>query len=69
MLKKILLGVLIFVLIIVGLGGWMAADFMRNDKIDHLPARPSEDINKNIDQVLYDLEEGNEPNWDIINLR
>ena len=66
MIKKVLLGLLGFILVIGALGGWMAADFLKNDKIGKEPSRPEESINVSIDQVLYDLEEGNTPDFEVI---
>jgi hypothetical protein len=66
MLKKLLLSFLVVFLFIVVIGGWMAVDFLRNDKIGKEPSRPESSLNTNIDQVLYDLEEGNIPDYSII---
>lgn len=45
---------------------WVAIDFYRNNKIKKIPSRPTTSINTNIDRVLYDLEEGYEPDFKII---
>ena len=66
MLKKFLLGLLIFFVVIVSLGGWMAYDFFANDKIEKIPAKPQTSINTGIDGVLYDLQNGNAPDFSII---
>ncbi len=62
MRRVFLITVTLFVMIVT----WAALDFFRNDKIRIIPARPETRINTNIDLVLYDLEEGYEPDFDII---
>lgn len=45
---------------------WTALEFYRNKNITKIPSRPEISINTNIDQVLYDLKEGKEPDFKII---
>lgn len=66
MSKQILLAAISVTLVLVLLLGWMAYDFIIYSAIQPLPARPDESINTRIDLVLRDLEEGNDPDFDII---
>jgi len=63
MIKKIMLVVLSVFVVLVTLGGWMAVDFVQNDKISKIPAKPETSIDTSIDDVLYDLENGNTPDF------
>lgn len=66
MKKRIFLVIVVTLLLLFGLGGWAAADVMRNDDIQTVPSRPEERMDVHIEQLLYDLEEDNPLDFSVI---
>ena len=50
--------IIVVIVLILGIIGWMAADFLRSDKISKLPSEPEEKLEGSSDQYLLAVSNG-----------